>query len=221
MSYDCHLVIQEVVELYLSPPILCLCPVSVKQWGGTSSIHPPVVPSLGVVVNSWGSGNVVDMCPGSLLLVVLRLTVGGCVWFGGVLEESEVDREACMSVESFDPEIGIRGTRHLLEGSVVLALSETLSFGDSGKGTRCRLLAGSSFKLWSVRKVKVETVKDQSSHSIKANHRGPGSRLKVKAIKSKLIQDCQSELQEPRSTFKRPTSYKRGTRARSELKQWQ
>ncbi|KAI0293477.1 hypothetical protein B0F90DRAFT_1920014 [Multifurca ochricompacta] len=39
-----------------------------------------------------------------------------------------------------------------------------------------------SLKLWSTHKVKVETVKDQSSHSIKVNHRGLGSRLKsVKA----------------------------------------
>ncbi|KAI0291163.1 hypothetical protein B0F90DRAFT_1846047 [Multifurca ochricompacta] len=66
-----------------------------------------------------------------------------------------------------------------------------------------------SLKLWSACKVKVETVKDQSSHSIKVNHRGPGSRLKVKAIKNKLIQECQSELQEPQSRFKR------GMRARS------
>ncbi|KAI0290644.1 hypothetical protein B0F90DRAFT_1920972 [Multifurca ochricompacta] len=72
-----------------------------------------------------------------------------------------------------------------------------------------------SLKLWSMHKVKVETVKDQSSHSIKVNHRGPGSRLKVKAIKNKLIQECQSELQEPWSRFKR------GMHARSKLKQWQ
>ncbi|KAI0295405.1 hypothetical protein B0F90DRAFT_1153045 [Multifurca ochricompacta] len=111
----------------------------------------------------------------------------GSAWSGVLSVGESLARRA----KQFWFSIGIQGTRRLSEGSVVLAPSET-SFGDSGKGTRRRLLAGS-------------TVKDQSSHSIKANHRGPGSRLKVKAIKSKLIQDCQSELQEPQLTFKRPT----------------
>ncbi|KAI0301734.1 hypothetical protein B0F90DRAFT_1816940 [Multifurca ochricompacta] len=117
----------------------------------------------------------------------------------------------------------VSGWRLVLEGRVIrrrhLWLSRGIrlvgqGFGQMGRvviALRVRVSAVSrsfkpqSLKLWSARKVKVETVKDQSSHSIKANHRGPGSRLKVKAIKSKLIQDCQSELQELRSTFKRPT----------------
>ncbi|KAI0297820.1 hypothetical protein B0F90DRAFT_1926749 [Multifurca ochricompacta] len=110
-----------------------------------------------------------------------------------------------------------------VEGVWTLARKKMSLVRDSGNGTRRRRLVFAvsrsfkpqSLKLWSACKVKVETVKDQSSHSIKVNHRGPGSRLKVKAIKNKLIQECQSELQEPRSRFKR------GTRARSELKQWQ
>ncbi|KAI0288287.1 hypothetical protein B0F90DRAFT_1047504 [Multifurca ochricompacta] len=112
----------------------------------------------------------------------------GSAWSGVLSVGESLARRA----KQFWFSIGIQGTRRLSEGSVVLTPSETLLFGDSGKGTRCRLLAGL-------------TVKDQSSHSIKANHRGPGSRLKVKAIKSKLIQDCQSKLQELWSTFKRPT----------------
>ncbi|KAI0289310.1 hypothetical protein B0F90DRAFT_1869454 [Multifurca ochricompacta] len=219
MSYDCHLVIQEDVELYLSPPILCLCPVSVKQWVWypfNSSSGRPILGCRG-----WGSGNVVDIVSmfapaGSALNDGWRMC---SVWWGsGEIRVDvvprrlvEVDREACMSVgdpispasfgstssSGFQQEFGIRGFG--------------VEWGDIGRGVACKKgklisvlrfrfgdsysressfvegVCGSftesfkllSLKLWSVRKSKVETVKDQSSHSIKTNHRGrdQGSRV--------------------------------------------
>ncbi|KAI0291663.1 hypothetical protein B0F90DRAFT_1928779 [Multifurca ochricompacta] len=134
----------------------------------------------------WGSGGIrADVVPHPLVEVDREAL---CIPFQLQVDVVRFLEQSCFQ-SGFQQEFRIRGF--------------SVEWGAIGRGVACK--KGKAVLVLVCSNVKVKTVKDQSSHSIKANHRGPGSRLKVKAIKSKLIQDCQSELQEPRLMFKRPT----------------